>query len=463
MKRITDSVKLEYQGKRQFNPFVVSLSNYELNRQQSSCCKSPSTSSGRTVNLIGVSPSVRTSSLVGLSLFLWLAFAAFPVWPAEWSAEPSVVLRQEYNDNINLTALPHNAVWGSILTPSIKLSSSTEVSQTSASVLLNLNRYTGATGLDRNDQFYTLSSNYKTERDVWAGDFSYTRDSTLSSELSQTGIVLTRAQRSLLSLAPSWTRMLSERTSLKLGYQFNNVGYAGGTAFGLVDYTNHAVEADWMYQATENDLVNMSVSYSRFQTANASYTANTVGVQGGLTHSFSETMKGTVLLGVNQSKSTLNSQSLQLVSIFPLVFTQVQSTQTSSNLVPVVSATLNKQFETGSINGSASRQLVPGGNGSLVETDRLGLGATHSFNERLTGSVNGAVYRSRYIGDAVSAASSRYYELVFNLDWQMSERWKLESGYRYARVTYQNSSVAPVSNLIYASIRYDWPKISVSR
>ncbi len=373
------------------------------------------------------------------------------------------MLRQEYNDNINLTALPHNAVWGSILTPSIKLSSSTEVSQTSASVLLNLNRYTGATGLDRNDQFYTLSSNYKTERDIWAGDFSYTRDSTLSSELSQTGIVLTRAQRSLLSLAPSWTRMLSERTSLKLGYQFNNVSYAGGTAFGLVDYTNHAVEADWMYQATENDLVNMSVSYSRFQTANASYTANTVGVQGGLTHSFSETMKGTVLLGVNQSKSTLKSQSLQLVSIFPLVFTQVQSTQTSSNLVPVVSATLNKQFETGSINGSASRQLVPGGNGSLVETDRLGLDATHNFNERLAGSVNGAVYRSRYIGDAVSAASSRYYELVFNLDWQMSERWKLESGYRYARVTYQNSSVVPVSNLIYASIRYDWPKISVSR
>ena len=410
--------------------------------------------------------SMKASSWIRLPLLVCLVYATCPAWSAEWSAEPSILLRQEYNDNINLTALPHDSVWGTILTPSLKLSNNTEVSQTSASMLWNFNRYTGESGLNRNDQFYTLSSNYKTERDIWAGNFAYTRDSTLASELNQTGIVVTRAQRSLLTLAPSWTHLLSSRASLKLSYEFDKVTYDGGIAQGLVNYTNQAVEADWMFQATEKDLLTTSLSYSRFQTADNGYMANTIGVQIGVTHSFSETLQGSILLGMNRSRSTLNSQSYQYgfnpaTSTFYLI--PVQNTLTTSNQVPVMGMTLKKQFETGNISANASRQLVPGGNGSLVETDRLGLGATHNFSERLSGSVSGAAYRSRYIGDAVTATGSRYYELAMNLDWQMAERWKLESGYRYARVTYQNSSVAPVSNLIYASIRYDWPKISVSR
>ncbi len=410
--------------------------------------------------------SMKVSNWIRLPLLVWLVSAMCSAWPAEWSAEPSILLRQEYNDNINLTALPHDAVWGTILTPSLKLSSKTEVSQTSASILWNFNRYTGASGLDRNDQFYTLSSNYKTERDIWAGDFAYTRDSTLASELNQTGIVVTRAQRSLLSLSPSWTYLLTPRASLKLSYQFDKASYDGGAAQGLVDYTNQTAQAAWMYQATEKDLLTTSLSYSRFQTVNNSYTANTTGVQVGLTHSFSETLQGSVLVGLNRSTSTLNSQSYQYAfdqTTGTLYAVLVQNTLTSSNQVPVLSMELKQQFETGNINAYASRQLVPGGNGSLVETDRVGLGATHSFNEKLSGSVNGAAYRSRYIGDAVTATGSRYYELAINLNWQMNEQWRLESGYRYARVTYQNSSVAPVSNLVYASVRYDWPKISISR
>ena len=35
----------------------------------------------------------------------------FSVLAAEWSAEPSVSLREEYNDNIHLTTSPHNSVW----------------------------------------------------------------------------------------------------------------------------------------------------------------------------------------------------------------------------------------------------------------------------------------------------------------------------------------------------------------
>ena len=405
---------------------------------------------------------MRTSSLVRLSLFLWLASAAFPVWSAEWSAQPSVVLRQEYNDNILLTPLPHNAVWGTILTPSLTLSRSSEVSQTSASARLNFNRYAGESGLDRNDQYFALSSNYTSERDVWAGDASYTRDSTLTSELNQTGIVQARTQRNLLTLAPSWTRTLSERNSLKLGYEYDQASY-DGSSVGLINYNNQSAQASWLYQLSESDLVNMTASYSRFQTADGNHKADTAGIQGSVTHSFSETMKGSILLGLNRTHSTISSPA-QVVVIGPFTLLLPALTSSSTDVVPVLNATLEKKFETTTVNASASRTLNPTGNGVLAETDQLGLGVSHSFTENFSGSVNGAAYRSRYIGNAaIAAANSRYYELALNLNWRMNERWTLDTGYRYARVEYQVSSVAPVSNLIYASLRYDWPKISVSR
>ncbi|MDP2026007.1 hypothetical protein [Sulfuriferula sp.] len=398
-------------------------------------------------------------------LLVWLGLLAVPAWSAEWRAEPSVALRQEYNDNINLTALPHEAVWGTILTPSLKLSRNTEVSQTYASLLVNINRYRGQTGLNRNDLYYTLGSNYKTERDIWAGDFSYTSDSTLTSELNQTGVVLARAQHNLLSLKPSWTRQLTERGSVRLSYMFNDSRYSGGAASGLVDYTYHVAAADWLYQMSEKDQLSMTASYSRFLTTNNNYTANTVGLQGGLTHSFSETLQGTLQLGVNQTRSTLKTNAVQFVfdpSTFSFVPVLVANTLTTSNLVPVLSAKLSKQFETGTLTGTASRELQPTGNGSLVETDRLGLDASRSFSEKLVGSANAAVYRSRYIGGAVNAPSSRYYSLGLGLNWRMDERWRLDGGYRYARSEYQNSSVAPTSNLVYATITYAWPE-SMSR
>jgi hypothetical protein len=396
-------------------------------------------------------------------LLLWLGLLAVPSWSAEWRAEPSVALRQEFNDNINLTALPHDAVWGTILTPSIKLSRNSEVSQTYASVLLNINRYTGQTNLNRNDQYYTLGSNYQTERDIWAGDFAYTSDSTLTSELNQTGVVLTRAQHNLLSLKPSWTRQLTERSSARLSYLYNDSRYNGGASSGLVDYTYHTLAADWFYQASERDQLSMTASYSRFQTSSGGYTANTVGLQAGLTHGFSETLQATLQLGVNQSRSVLRSQSLQIIQLFPvIVVAPVVNTLTTSNLVPVLGASLTKQFETGKLSGTASRQLQPTGNGSLIETDQLGLDASHSFNEKLVGSVSAAAYRSRYIGNAINATNSRYYRVGVGVNWRIDERWRLDGGYRYARSEYQNSAVTPTSNQVYATITYAWPE-SMSR
>ena len=75
---------------------------------------------------------------------------------AEWTFEPAVKLRREYNDNIRLTAQPHNSVNGSIIAPSLNFGVNTPVWQTSGGGEDTQRRYSGEVGLDQDDNLLTI-------------------------------------------------------------------------------------------------------------------------------------------------------------------------------------------------------------------------------------------------------------------------------------------------------------------
>ena len=84
-----------------------------------------------SIRVSGKRNSPKRADSVSSNSYLCVSFAvttlAFTLasgyaFSAEWSAEPSVTLRQDYNDNINLTSAPHKPVWGTILSPAITLS-----------------------------------------------------------------------------------------------------------------------------------------------------------------------------------------------------------------------------------------------------------------------------------------------------------------------------------------------------
>src|SRR6266478_2419447 len=116
---------------------------------------------------------------------------------AEWSAEPSVSLRADYNDNINLSPAPHPRVWGIKLSPDVKFSGETETLKVTGGLNLRVNRYFGEDGLDTIDHTLSLRSDYKAERDLVGLNIDSIRDSTLVSELATTGAVQARRQRNL--------------------------------------------------------------------------------------------------------------------------------------------------------------------------------------------------------------------------------------------------------------------------
>ena len=402
----------------------------------------------------------------------------------EWSIEPSASLYEEYNDNIRFTSAPHPNVWQTSLRPNVKFSKKTEISEVSGQAQLGINRYAGDPTLNQTDKLLLLFANYLSERNTWSMNTSYRSDTT--SEVVTNGLVQPRTQRSALSLNPSWRRSLTEKTSLRLDYQYQNVKYDKATS---TDYTYQQVGSTLQYALSERDQVNLSTNYSRLKYVpiytlypfNLPYTyggsdtsvikSNTLGIQVGVTHLFSETMRGTFSLG---RRDTVNSTQHICNGMLGSTSTYTNTFCTGFNGDPMITytdethsngyslnANLNKQFESGTISGLVSRDVNPSGSG-LVQTTQYGLSMSKALTEKLTASLDTSVYRTTFI--STTSPGSRYYTFEPRLSWHFSEAWMLDGGYRYARVRYDNNVSSPITaNAVYLNLTYSWPKIAISR
>lgn len=226
---------------------------------------------------------------------------------AEWSAEPSVQLRREYNDNINLTLQPHNSVNGSVITPKLDLGSRTEIWQINGTAELSRRRYSGesGSGLDRDDNTFRLASQYATERDTWRLEGNRTLDSVSSDELTSadTGVVQVQKRRESHGISPSWTRMMTETMQLQLTYQLNNVSYVNSQSVGLYDYGYRVATARLTNQVSEQNLVFVTGGYSAFHVPATGFDSVSRTLQAGISRNFSETMQGTLLAGARRTES----------------------------------------------------------------------------------------------------------------------------------------------------------------
>ena len=416
---------------------------------------------------------------------------------AEWSIEPSVSAYEEYNDNIHFTAAAHPKVWQHSLTPSLKFSNKTEVSEVSGQVQVGINRYTGEQGLNQDDKLLLLFARRMAEQNTWSLNTSYRSDTT--SERATTGLVQARTQRSALSFNPSWTHTLTERASLNLDYQYQDVKYDKSTS---TDYTYQQAGGSVQYLLSERDTLNVSANYSTVdyaQAVNSYYDGfplwnyifqtyqsipGTTGngadsvlsksnarlVQVSLSHLFSETLSGVFALGGRNTNTTINhtcNGKFDRISAptgtfctgwsgHPIItFTDETRANTYS-----LNANLDKQFETGKVSGLISRDVSPSGSG-LVQTDRYGIALKKSLTENITGFLDSSLYRTTYV--SLVNPGSRYFTFEPRLSWRVSEWWVLDGGIRYARVKSDDSSPAVSAKAVYLNLTYNWPKISVSR
>jgi hypothetical protein len=362
---------------------------------------------------------------------------------AEWIAQPAITARYEYNDNVNLSILPQSSVRGSFVTPSLDFGVNTAVWQVSGGVSATQRRYSGQAGLDRDDNTSRLSTVYRTERNTWQLTASRRLDSLLGTDLitADTGVAQTQTQTDTRSVAPSWSWMYSERTTLQVMYQLNDVSYddentQGG---GLFDYDYRSTTVVLSNQMSELNRVFITGGYSTYEVSNTGFDSDTVNVQVGATRIFSSTVQGTLQVGRRKTEAFTREDTGSLYS-----------------------GNLERQFEKSLARLTVSRTLNPTGSGQS-EQDTLGLVLDNPLTPRLIWSVSGNLLKTRYFAGNITGDDLTYYDFNSGLAWQWLRDWNMGLNYRYVHVKRDDEPESADSNSVYLTLTYRPLKLAISR
>ena len=421
------------------------------------------------------STCLRLALLAGLSL---------PVLAAEWSVEPRISARSGYNDNVRLTTADHDSVWEADVTPAVKFGVSTENQGLFGNADVSIRRFYGGSGanssslLDREDYHIKVNSYQHTERNNFGADIDITQDSTLDTELTQTGQVIeNRATRLSTVLNPSWTRLIDEKTRLQLEYRFNRVEYSDEVGQNnLVNYDYNTVSASLIRSFTERTQGTLSTSASRYK-PETGLNSDTYALQAGLTRQHSETLSTSWLAGWRETKSDTLSPTGFCVGAdsgagFPKCtggFPVQTGTDTdeTNNTGATYAASITKTLERGSLGASLTRIATPSGEGELLDTTRLALTGEHRFTELLRSNLTVEYYNRDTIVNASGTGSTdtntrNFFRIRPSITWQWQRELLLAGEYQYSESEDTNGDTA-TQNSVYLTLTYRPTKIFTSR
>lgn len=371
---------------------------------------------------------------------------------AEWSAEPSLGVRGDYNSNLLLVAGPQKPVYGHWISPGVKFAGSTENLDVSGKAAADLVRYYGGRNQDLLNLYFPLSVKYGLARETFGFDGGFTRDNTLMGELLRTGVVLSFTQRNLWNLAPSWSHAFTERLSLQTSYQYSKATYEDGARLGLVDYEVQGGSAGLAYQPTENDRMQVSGTYTNFSVANASaLRSHIAGAQVSWSHAFTESLSATVTGGPQLVSSSISFGPAQL---------------TDTQTLWVANASVRKQWDAGFAEAVVGREINPSGFGLLLKTERVGLTLSQDVTDRLTVSVNGQVLLASSIASKAvpfTFPENRYITVTPRLTWKFDQWWSVDAAYTYNRREVESFGERALGNATTVMLTYYPPKLSVGR
>ena len=371
---------------------------------------------------------------------------------AEWSAEPSLSIKGEYNSNLTLSRIP-GEVWGHWVSPSVRFAGSTERLEVSGKAAGDFITYYGDQNRSLTNLFFPVTARYSSEQDQFSLDSSFTRDNTLRSELQQTGAILSFTQRNLWSINPSWTRAITERFSFQLGYQYQNIAYENGRRLGLSDYDVHGGNLGLSYKLTERDDVRLTGSYSKVDLPDAGLKIGNAGAVLSVTHAFSEATTFSAFGGPKWIDQTLRFGSGSL---------------SDRQVIWSFGGSMRTKWMDGQASLEANRDVNVSGLGVLVRTDRLVASISKELTETVTVSLAGQVFFVELVpvqSAGIQVVQTRVITATPTATWRLDDWWSLEASYTYAHRLTDAADAIDINrgHSTFLKLTYVMPKLSISR
>lgn len=368
---------------------------------------------------------------------------ALTVGPAQaegWFWQNNARVFTEQNDNIHLstTNVVDAANIGVSAQSSISLES--ETSRAAITPSVSYRQYSSDQDLDHGSAGLDLDLVKVYERTQVGMTGGYTRNTTLTSELEDSGRLQTKIDRNNIKLQPFVRYKITPLSGIKLGMSYHLADYVDGEAKGYYDYDQQQVNLAYELDMTRRDLLTATLFASQYSADALNNDTQTTGLELGWQHRFSENTDSIVSAGGYQLDSEFTSGG----TVF----------EDSSNGA-LFQVTLNHKSPLNRFTVGGSSRLEPSSLGIVRRNHRFDASVTHLFTERVSASLGAVALRVDSTDDRYSGDDRDYHALDTSVAWNLDALWRLRAGYRYAKQQYDNDNDAADSNRVSISVEYN--------
>jgi hypothetical protein len=358
---------------------------------------------------------MRLKSCLALLIVL-LAISPFLTFAADVTLTPSLGLRGEYNDNIDFSRVNKLDDYIGTVSPALSLDVATPRFTLGATAGVDVIRYNDNTDRNYERQNYGLNMGYQLfERMSVNVRGSYIADTTLDTELQETGIVERRAERDFYSAGGGVLFQLTEVSDLALDYTFTKTEY---DLTGFVESDSHSASLAYSHAFNNRrDVITFRPYYRNTDYRNTDSDEDqmdTYGVTLGLAHTFTETLQGNISAGPRYTE------------------TEYISGRTDDDWGWTAAVNLTKTWQTASAQLAYSRDMYTTAEGETVEVDRVTLSVSKMLTSKLSSQLAGSLYFTKSKGNEPQDTDTRYYTVTPSFNYNFTNQVALNLAYSYA-------------------------------
>jgi hypothetical protein len=329
---------------------------------------------------------------------------------AEWSITSTLNQRFVADDNIQMQSGDASETFGSTTSPESRYRYRSPALDLNVFGRFDFARFNDSL-YNREDQTLRSVSSYETTRSIWGLNADLERDSTRTSEVTDTGNFQSIATRLLYRVNPSYTFQLSQRDQIRLDVGYADVSYDTNS---LTDYQYYSSTAGWARVLSPATSVRLFGNAAR-QDTEIGVKSDSFAVQAEVTHFFSPRLETTASVG--PSYASTKSSTAKNTSI---------GVRFSAQLKYVLD-------EQTSMTASASQSVDPSGGGSSRDRLVFGLSADHRFLPRLSFALSASLQDDSDPTGNNPASDRTYYSVSPSVRWRIAREWDLSASYRYRR------------------------------
>ena len=251
---------------------------------------------------------------------------------------------------------------------------------------------------------YRLSQRLNT-----SGSFGYTKDTTLDSELEETGRVVKREDRKQYQGDCALSYGLDEISEIDIGYEYRSTEYESSSS---IDRTANRVRLSYKrWFNSRLDQLTLRPSYTLVDTQD-NRDIEYYNLSVGWAHIFSDTLTMNNFVGYGQTITTEKGN---------------QDSTWSGN----ADLSITQTGELFSFRVGIRNNIRLDADGELEEVDRFYCYIRRKMTERLSTKLYGSIYGNRPLG-TLNSVDSVFYDIKPELSYDITENYVLNAYYRYS-------------------------------